>query len=237
MVPYSEGISRLLPDTCKFLTSCKNLMSNIDVSENGTAEGSYTCIFTCTCCAKASSSACTNTTNTDDTDNTGEAAKTKNNNTIMEDSLFGNVSTAFSGAFREAVSMADGMHAIIVADGEVDESKKKKSREDEEADDEEKSKSSSIKVKGSPATLARMRRKYKKKEKQLEKLKQQLSKAKEEEIETRKTAKALVAKLREDGSCSSSDNSSFDDDSTSREISEAFNEAVFPGLILTVSRL
>ena len=173
----------------------------------------------------------------DDTDNTREAAKTKNNNTIMEDSLFGNVSTAFSGAFREAVSMADDMHAIIVADGEVNESKEKR-REDEEAD-EEKSKSASIKVKGSPATLAKLIRKYKKKEKQLEKLKQQLSKAKEEEIETRKTAKALVAKIREDqtGSCSSSDNSSFDDDSTSREISEAFNEAVFPGLILTVSRL
>ena len=152
----------------------------------------------------------------------------------MEDSLFGNVSTAFSGAFREAMSMADGMHTIIVADEGVNE--REKSCDDEETD-EEKPKSSSIKVKGSPATLARMTRKYKKKERQLEKLKQQLSKAKEEEIETRKTAKALVAKLREDGSCSSSDNSSFDDDSTSREISEAFNEAVFPGLILTLSRL
>ena len=84
-------------------------------------------------------------------------------------------------------------------------------------------------VKGSPATLAKLMKKHKKKEKQLEKLKQQLDKTKEEEIETRKIINALVAIHCKDetGSHSSFDEFSVDDCTTSRGISEAFNHAIF----------
>ena len=48
------------------------------------------------------------------TSDTGTRAE--NTETMIMENIFGSVSTAFSGAFREAASMADDMHAIIVAD-------------------------------------------------------------------------------------------------------------------------
>ena len=72
-------------------------------------------------------------------------------------------------------------------------------------------------------------KKHKKKEKQLEKLKQQLSKTKEEEIEIQKIINVLVAIHCKDetGTHSSLDEFSVDDCTTSREISEIFNQAIF----------
>ena len=93
-------------------------------------------------------------------------------------------------------------------------------------------------VKGSPATLAKLMTKHKKKEKQLEQLKQQLSKTKEEEIEIRKTINTLVALHCDDetGSRSSLDEILLDDCTTSRGISDVFNEAIIlPALSMPTS--
>lgn len=84
-------------------------------------------------------------------------------------------------------------------------------------------------VKGSPATLAKLMKKHKKMEKHVEKLKKQLNKTKEEEVEIQRIINALVALHCEDetGSYSSFDEFSVDDCTTARGISEVFNEAIF----------
>ena len=256
--------------------------------------------------AKASSS-------TSDTGTRAENTETK----IMEN-LFGSVSTAFSGAFREAASMADDMRAIIVADEDdvikkrVAENKKstltktafvkgnlssrfirfkttaakltsRRTRsssareevstcdtlEDETSTVQSTSADTDMEVKGSPADLAKLMATVDKQAKQIEKLKQKLSKIKEEELETRKAIHALEPKFCDvlDESVMSDDKNhtqvkkshadqilddlnemcpSFDDDSASdssstsdlldddstypRQISEAFNQAIFAGM-------
>ena len=83
-----------------------------------------------------------------------------------------------------------------------------------------------------------MMRKYEKKAKQIEKLKQQLSETKEEEVETWKTINALVSLHCEDetGSRASLDEILMDDCTTSRRISEVFNEAIIlPALSMSTS--
>lgn len=92
-------------------------------------------------------------------------------------------------------------------------------------------------MKGSPATLAKLMAKYEKKAKHIEKLKQQLSETKEEEIETKKTINALVALHCDDeSSCASLDEILIDDCTTSRGISEVFNEAIIlPALSMSTS--
>ena len=94
-------------------------------------------------------------------------------------------------------------------------------------------------VKGtSPATLAKLMTKYEKKAKKIEKLKRQLRVTKEEEIETRNAINALVALQCEDetGSCASLDEILIDDCTTSRGISEVFNEAIIlPALSMSTS--
>ena len=83
-----------------------------------------------------------------------------------------------------------------------------------------------------------MMRKYEKKAKHIEKLKQQLSETKEEEIEIRKIINALVSLHCEDetGSRASLDEILMDDCTTSRAISEVFNEAIIlPALSMSTS--
>jgi len=53
-----------------------------------------------------------------------------------------------------------------------------------------------VEVKGSPATLAKLMKKHDKKTKQIEKLKQQLKKTEQEEVETKKRIRALAGKFR-----------------------------------------
>lgn len=121
-------------------------------------------------------------------------------------------STAISGAFREAVCIADDMHAIIVAD-EDDPIKVKRNRSsvasvkpmketsttsacearDDETNVKQPTSTSPIKeVEGSPATLAKLITKLDKKEMQIARIKQQISETEEEVADTRKSIKAIV---------------------------------------------
>ena len=92
--------------------------------------------------------------------------------------LFGNLSTAFSDAFQEAV-----------ADDPI------KVKQNVNANDVEQPTTSKKKVKGNPATLARLITKLDKKEQQIAKIKQEISNTEQEIADTKQSIKTLVVRF------------------------------------------